>query len=268
MIAKNITVGSDPELFIINTKTNKVVSSIGLIPGVKGHPWKSKEFKSGYGLEIDNILAEFNIPPARDCDAFIESIEYMKNFIRKFVKEKNPDLDILCSASQIVDEDQLQSEEAKLFGCSVDYNAYTLEPNPKPNGESTNLRSAGMHIHLGYDTPNTETSLELIRYMDIFLGVPSILLDTDTRRRSLYGKAGCFRLTPYGLEYRVLSSYFMSSRKLMEFVWNGTMSAIRALNNGLGRVSANSVVKTINNSKMADAKDICEMYNINYQDYM
>ena len=43
----------------------------------------------------------------------------------------------------IVDEDQLQSPEAKLFGCSVDYNAYTEEPNPKPNGECTNLRSAG-----------------------------------------------------------------------------------------------------------------------------
>ena len=31
----NITIGADPELFIVNKKTGKVVSSIGLIPGEK-----------------------------------------------------------------------------------------------------------------------------------------------------------------------------------------------------------------------------------------
>lgn len=264
----NITIGSDPELFLINTKTNKVVSSIGLIPGVKGNPWKSKEFTPGYGLEIDNILAEFNIPPATSEDGFIESIEYMKKFIRSFVQKKNPDLDILCAASQMVDEDQLQSEEAKLFGCSVDYNAYTLGPNPKPKGETTNLRSAGMHIHIGYDNPNTNTSLELVRYLDLFLGVPSVLLDKDDKRRLLYGKAGCFRLTPYGLEYRVLSSYFMSSKSLLSFVWNGVQSAIYAFNFDLNRPNASIIIDIINNNNIEAAKDICSKYSIDYKKYI
>lgn len=35
MKIKNITVGADPELFIFNTKTNQVVSAIGIIPGEK-----------------------------------------------------------------------------------------------------------------------------------------------------------------------------------------------------------------------------------------
>lgn len=30
--------------------------------------------------------------------------------------------------------------------CSVDYNAYTQGPNPKPNGEATLLRSAGQIV--------------------------------------------------------------------------------------------------------------------------
>lgn len=34
----NITIGSDPECFIIDTRTDQVVSSIGMIPGKKGEP--------------------------------------------------------------------------------------------------------------------------------------------------------------------------------------------------------------------------------------
>ena len=109
-------IGSDPELFIINTKTGSVVSSIGLIPGVKGAPWVDESWVKGYGLETDNILAEFNIPPATSCEAFVNSMEFMKDYIDKFVKSKNPDLGIAHKASAMVPDDQLQSEEAKLFG--------------------------------------------------------------------------------------------------------------------------------------------------------
>lgn len=143
MMLNNVTIGADPELFLINSKTGDVVSSIGIIPGEKGNAYRSEDMPEGYGLEVDNILAEFNIPPVNQKEDFIETINYMKNYIKKFIKAKNPDLDILCKASMMVNEDQLQSDEAKLFGCSVDYNAYTQAPNPKPKGEQTNLRSAG-----------------------------------------------------------------------------------------------------------------------------
>ena len=116
MYIDSFTVGSDPELFIINEKTGKVVSSIGLIPGVKREPWVGSDMPSGFGLETDNILAEFNIPPVTDCDNFVNNIQYMKDYITKYVKAKNPDLGIRCIASQVVDASQLQSEEAQLFG--------------------------------------------------------------------------------------------------------------------------------------------------------
>ena len=73
-----------------------------------------------------------------------------------------------------------------------------MKANPKPKGTSTNLRSAGFHIHVGYENPDVDTSLSLVRYMDVFLGIPSVVKDKDKKRRSLYGKAGCFRLTDYG----------------------------------------------------------------------
>lgn len=258
----SFTIGADPELFIVNTKTNTVVSSIGLIPGEKGDPWVGEDMPSGFGLEIDNILAEFNIPPVTNCHSFVNNIEYMKKYIASFVKEKNPDLDVLCAASMEVLEDQLQSPEARMFGCSVDYNVYTEGPNPKPQGERTNLRSAGFHIHCGYPNFNPRTSLKLIRYFDMYIGIPSVIWDTDTRRRELYGKAGCFRLTSYGFEYRVLSSYMMSSPVLLERVWKGIKRAISAYNNGAPLIDESYVKEVINKNNVDLAKNLVYQYSL------
>jgi hypothetical protein len=262
MKISNIKVGSDPELFIINSTNNKVVSSIGLIPGEKGNAYRAPDMPKGYGLQIDNILAEFNIPATNKKEKFIASIEYMKDYIRDFVKNVNPDLDIQCIASREVDEDQLQSPEAKLFGCDVSYNAYTEDENPKPDGESTTMRSAGVHIHLSYNKPNMQTSLWLIKYMDMYLGIPSVVIDPDTRRRTLYGKAGAFRLCKYGFEYRVLSGKMISEDKYIQFIWNGIKKAIRAYNEGDYLIPSNIVEHVINTSDVAKAKELIKKYNL------
>jgi hypothetical protein len=258
----NVTVGADPEVFIFNTSTKTVVSSIGIIPGEKGDPWIDPTWPKGFGLEIDNILGEFNIPPCKTKEEFIDSIVFMKKYIREHVKKINPNYDIRCRASYLVPEDQLQSKEAKLFGCSVDYNAYTEEPNPKPKGEETNLRSAGFHIHVGYENPNVDTSLMIIKYLDAYLGVPSVLLDGDTNRRSLYGKAGAFRLCDYGCEYRTLSSYFLRTKTTLTFVWNGLTKALSALEDGIPLPPANLVQEAINNSNSELAQKLIKDYNL------
>lgn len=262
MLVTKVTIGADPELFIINEKTGKVVSSIGLIPGEKGDPWVGDDMPSGFGLETDNIVAEFNIPPVTDGVSFVNNIEYMKAYIDKFVKNINPDLGILCAASQSVDKSELQSPQAKLFGCDIDYNAYTQEPNPKPKGTRTNLRSCGFHIHVGYANNNIDTSLMLVRYMDAYLGLTSLLKDTDRKRRSLYGKAGCFRLTPYGVEYRVLSSAMMKDVPTLQFVWDQIKKAIDAHNNGKPLPPEEVVISAINESDVALAEKLIRDFEL------
>lgn len=116
MKLRNVTIGADPELFIINEKTKKVVSAVGLIPGEKGNPWRADDMPEGFGLETDNILAEFNIPPVKDEINFVNNIVYMQEYIDKFVKNIDPDLGILCAASRVVDKSQLNSPQAQLFG--------------------------------------------------------------------------------------------------------------------------------------------------------
>lgn len=256
------TIGADPELFIVNEKTKKVVSSIGLIPGEKGNPYVGEDMPSGFGLETDNILAEFNIPPSTDQISFINNIEYMKNYIDRFVKDKNPELGIKCAASMKVDPDQLNSPEARLFGCDPDYNVYTECMNPKPEGERTNLRSAGFHIHFGYPNFNTESSLRMVKYFDLYLGLPSVLLDKDTQRRKLYGKAGSFRLCSYGFEYRTLSSAMMADRDKLRTIWSGIEKAVFAFNRGVSLPESGYVRKAINENDIDLAKALIKKYNV------
>lgn len=262
MRLNKITIGADPELFIIDEKTKKVISSVGKIPGEKGNPYVSDDMPTGFGLETDNILAEFNIPPVSNEASFINNIEYMKQYIDKFVKNINPDYGILCAASKTVDKSQLQSPQAQLFGCDVDYNAYTEAPNPKPEGSKTNLRSAGFHIHIGYENPNIDMSVLLVKYLDMYLGVPSVIYDKDKRRRSLYGKAGCFRLTSYGVEYRVLSSAMMKDVETLRFVWRQLQKALLAASRGGRLIDSEYVIKAINESNVDLAQRIVQSYSI------
>jgi len=277
-----VTIGTDPELFIVNTKTNTVVSSIGLIPGHKNDAFLPEGFSKGFGLQTDNVLAEFNVPPVHLVSGasklFSTQITQMKEYIRNFVKQVNPDYDILCSASELVPDDQLLSDEAKQFGCDPDYNVYTLSQNEAPEGAKINLRSTGVHIHVGYHENNLTTSLALLKVLDLYLGVPSVLIDPDTRRRSLYGKAGCFRLTNYGVEYRVLSGYFIKDEITTTWVLHQTAAAIAYYNKCLREYSSNfntkpfaienylpseeTVFNSINNGNVASAKRIVKKYQI------
>ena len=67
--------------------------------------------------------------------------------------------------------------------------------------------------------------------MDATLGLASLLFDPDTKRRSLYGKAGAFRPKSYGVEYRVLSNRWIKGIPLMRYVYNLSFLAIKRLMN-------------------------------------
>ena len=96
----------------------------------------------------------------------------------------------------------------------------------------------------------------------MYLGVPSVLKDDDTKRRSLYGKAGCFRLTPYGLEYRVLSSYFLSNKITLSWVWNGICKAIKAYNEDYTLADPELVQRAINESDKELAEKLVKKYKL------
>ena len=137
-----VTIGSDPELFLVNTKTKKVVSAIDKIPGSKEAPFK-EGLPEGFGLQTDNILAEFNIPPVKRESDFIQCIEFMKDYIRQIVKGIDENFDIMCQASSKVPTKELVHPQAKEAGCDPDFCVYTEGPNEPASLRRSSLRSAG-----------------------------------------------------------------------------------------------------------------------------
>jgi hypothetical protein len=264
-----ITIGADPELFIVDKSNNKIISSIGIIPGEKRNAYKPEGFPKGFGIQTDNILAEFNIPPVMNSLDFINYINLMKSYISSMVKRINSNYDILCQASADIEADQLLTPESQMFGCDVDYNVYTESVNPKPETENVNYRTTGFHIHLGFmPVIPISAKLAIIKALDLYLGIPSVIIDTDGRRRNLYGKAGCFRLTSYGLEYRVLSGYFLSTDVLIGWVFNQTMLAVKQVAQPFGfkmlGVDWDNVRSIIDTGNVQQAVEICNQLNINY----
>ena len=240
----NYNIGADPELFLINKNKNKIISAIGIIPGEKHNTYKPETLPDGFGLQIDNILAEFNIPPITTEQELLENINIMKNYIQEYIARIDPALDIHCAASAIIDNDQLNHPNALLFGCDPDFNVYTRTINEKPTTVNPNLRSAGCHFHIGYLDPTLEHNFKIIQYLDTFLGIPSLMYDNDMFRRELYGKAGAFRMQPWGVEYRTLSGIFNPSLSVLlskiAFLVSKSGFSISADNPHLKRVSKRS----------------------------
>lgn len=227
MVYEDIKVGADPELFLVDY-SGKFISSVGLIGGTKEHPLPIDD--KGHCLQEDNVSVEFNIAPASSKQDFINSLTFVLDEIESRASSMQL-LTAIVPAAEF-DFDQLQTPQAMTFGCEPDYNAWTGDVNPAPYCDNMQLRSAGGHIHVGYKNPTKKSQRELVKAMDIFLGVPSAELDPDNMRRQLYGKPGAMRFKKYGAEYRTLSNFWIKTKELQEWAYDQTMRAIDFLNNG------------------------------------
>lgn len=264
MKLQKITIGADPEMFLYNTKKQNFCSAIEIIPGTKENPYRPTQLQSGFGLQTDNVLVEFNIPPSRfeDEHEFINNILTMRQYIDAFIREKDNNLITVCQASANFPMEELAHPQAMEFGCDPDFNCYNGQQNIKPQIRDITLRSAGFHWHIGFENPNIKYSVKLIRYMDLYMGVPSVLLDRDTKRRKLYGKAGAFRIQPYGVEWRVLSSFFLKSPDLIALMYRQLEKAIQAFEDSEELPNPYEITTTINKSDITKAKELIEKYNI------
>lgn len=224
----NISIGADPELFIEN-KDGKIISAEGMIGGTKDEPKLISE--EGHAIQEDNVMVEFNIPPSHSEDDFVSNLDFVESYLTTLLTLKDG-CKLNYSASSELDPTYLQTPQAMMFGCEPDFNVYLKEPNSSPDS-NTNLRTCGGHIHVGYDNPTIPVSELIVYAMDITLGLPSIHLDSDDRRKEMYGLAGCFRFKDYGLEYRSLSNFWLISEESKRWAYQKTMEAIDLANSGL-----------------------------------
>lgn len=224
------TLGADPEVFLRHRDTHNMISSVGRIGGSKDAPRPIDD--EGNAVQEDNVTVEFNIPPCRTADELRLHLKKNLDYIQEFVGYQ--DLELVIQPSAVFSDEELDSEAARTFGCEPDFNAWLGGmKNPKPRAENPNLRSAGGHIHVAHE--GDVDSIELIKWMDAYVGCQLLRFDTDSQRRELYGMPGSFRKKSYGTEYRTPSNIWINDDKLIQLVWDQTDKA-------LGRAKAGEVI--------------------------
>ena len=249
------TIGADPELFI--KKYGSYKSAVGLIGGSK---WAPKPIDDlGHAVLEDNVALEFNIAPAESKGAFAASIHKVLDHFRSIL----PDYELDTASAASFPEEELNTPQAQEFGCEPDFNAWTGKTNPKPHAIDENLRSCGGHIHVGNNLAQAHP-LEVIRAMDLFLGVPSVKLDNGQLRKQLYGKAGCFRKKDYGVEYRTLSNFWIFDDKLIDWAYEGTAKALQFIKDGhtINHDDGLLIQRCINNNNMDDYAFLHKYYGV------
>lgn len=249
------TVGADPELFFRNEDT--LQSVVGILGGSKENPFP---IGNGCAIQEDNVAAEFCIPPAHDAKEFIASINYALSNIQERANKLGLSLATLTASGEFPPE-QLRNRQARTFGCDPDFNAYTMQPNPRPRTDNKLLRSAGGHVHVGTD----KDKIAIVRTMDLLLGVPSVLLDKDEERRKLYGKAGCYREKPYGVEYRTLSNFWIWNNKTIAWVYHQVQEAIKFCDEFIDNVSkedTDNIILSINTNDKETAQKLVDKWSL------
>jgi Phage phiEco32-like COOH.NH2 ligase-type 2 len=249
-------IGADPEVFV--SKRGVPISAFGLIPGTKEEP-----FKTAFGaVQVDGMALEFNIDPtvSHDFEGFNNNITHTISSLNKMV----PGYKLVFQPVQEFSKEYLDAQPlaAKELGCDPDYNAYTLEENPRPDGERLFRTGAG-HIHVGWgaDIPvaneeHMQICADFIKMLDATVGLYMTCIDPDPRRRDLYGKAGAMRPKSYGVEYRTPSNMWLTSKLRRKSVHCLVNVAIACMKNGysVNRVTGRSeeTIREIINTGRAD----------------
>lgn len=254
--------GADPELFVVDGDGNAICPTF--LEGTKENP----EPVVGGALQRDGFAAEFNIDPAESYSEW----ESRFKLVLKELESRLPSGHTLAAKPSMYISQKVwdnSPDDAKALGCSPDFNAWTGEINPVPDQDKFPLlRTTAGHIHFGWDEkldPSDEqycaAARDLVKQLDWYLGAWSIQRDKDPTRRNLYGKAGAMRFKPYGVEYRVLSNFWVMSPTLRRQVWDRMQFALQAMsghyypaimespNNGYKKYDFNKrLIESINSS--------------------
>lgn len=224
---KALTLGTDPELFLVHGTTGRPVPAHRFFPGkdakrdagVAG----TKVFRDGYAVEL-------NLTPQACRETLTHNFYYVIAALSKELAQAGVRLAALPAVEIDLDSDMRDApEDVQHFGCDPAWDAYTGMPGTIPLDAMTHpYRYAGGHMHLGApyhmwfhnteDKPywaeyktlfqerynwmrNAEQVALFMRMADLYVGVPLSYWfhkPETFARRQYYGRAGEFRFQEYG----------------------------------------------------------------------
>lgn len=228
--------GSDPEFMLVDG--NQLKSAIGIL--------EAKGDKNQF--YYDNVLAEIAVKPGNNR---YEVVSNIKDSLKKFAKLIAPHKFVIKASGEYPLE-ELDSDQAKIAGCNPEWSGYSFKIITPPEKMvffkeaywyfKVPFRTAGGHIHLRSkllaDVVNQAASIHM---MDLFLGIPSLFMDTDTtskNRRKAYGLAGSHRIPEepeagFGrIEYRPLGNFWFSSPEHVKLIYDLCDFVLHFIENG------------------------------------
>lgn len=153
------------------------------------------------------------------------------------------------------------------LGCEPSLNAYDLRGSLIPNPRKLRYRFAGGHMHFGIANRITKAQkpIQAVKMLDKILGLWSVgaaqSFDNPIRRR-YYGIAGEHRLPAHGVEYRVLSNFWLSHPVIYQAVWEIGRKAVAfaySEHNELWVAPEEMVIEAIQNSDVKLAAKLLKL---------
>lgn len=262
--------GSDPEIFLENNK-NQIIPAFEVLPDKKNGILTDRSSRFGTGsVFYDGYQAEFTTGCDRCLAYHVDSVQFGLEKMLKVVKSKNKNAKFSLKNVIEVDYESLQNADDNHveFGCDPSLNAYGLR-GINLNSRDTIHRTAGGHIHFGFDKissyneiykPNDKEIIKIVKALDSILGVCCVSLFgkyDNPIRRTMYGLAGEYRKTDYGFEYRVLSNAWVIHPVIMYMVFYLARNVVTFALNDLMHLWSSSelnTVRIINNCNVAGAR--------------
>lgn len=227
---KPTSFGTDPEFHLWDEKLGRIVSSMPVLPN-KTYP---VDLGDGIRTYSDNVLVEAAMPPSDSAFGIVDTIRLA---LKKMLHHLTDRYSLIAQASHVYLAEELKpythptllNGEGKPLvmdpwesGCNPNSDSYTGAQN-KPANFNSGLRTGSFHIHVGHEELKPmSVKLDAIKLLDIYVGCPMVIADKDPTslaRRALYGRAGEYRPTPYGVEWRILGNYPLRSSELTLLVF-------------------------------------------------
>lgn len=247
------TLGGDPEIGLMRVSDGSIENP-KFVLGTEPIPIVEPVGTPG-NIGIDGFMAELHPSPSTCRETLTTRYRRGLQVLASYAEDHNTYMEALLTYKLPVktvlsngDHDVAQLDN-RPNRSSFDYNIYTGQRVYRDLFKELGNRSGGGHIHIGktyegsyhyvpfrtsentkiqidYSTTineDTGTKLEdlVIKMLDKIVGVPCTILDYDgaETRREHYGNAGSFRRPDHGLEYRVLSNFWIRHPALQSLVY-------------------------------------------------
>lgn len=249
-----LSIGSDPEIFALRAD-GRVIPAWEYMLSEKEALAEAMEWTTWYDRTPDSVMFSYGVPAYWDgvqaefapwaknclqthCECIRHGLRTVLDRVRKV------DLGAKLTIQNVVEvgDDILKgaSDEHIAFRCTPSYNVYNDPGFGVPDARTYKYRCAGGHIHLGFPNRFTAPSIEqIVRGLDGVLGLAGVSLAAgidNPERRKAYGRAGEFRLPKHGIEYRVLSNFWLGHPAMAMLVFDLARQAIKFAESGLYRV--------------------------------